>query len=140
MLGLLLHEELDTLVAGSREEGGVVETANGRKFDALVEVELVDAHEAGAAAVCWRSPESLGGLEFDALVDEHVEVELVEVEPLGCRWAAGLLQPQLDCWLVVMAATAAVSLVTCAVRSAVTEFSVGALFAALRVDFLRPSL
>ena len=52
MLGLLLHEELDTLVAGSREEGGVVETANGRKFDALVEVELVDAHEAGAAAVC----------------------------------------------------------------------------------------
>jgi hypothetical protein len=71
--------------------------------------------------------DELGGLEFDAFVDEDVEVELVDAQ-------------QAVSLLVVMAATAAVSLVTCAVRWAVTEFSVGALFAALRVDFLRPSL
>ena len=71
--------------------------------------------------------DELGGLEVDALVDEYVEVERVDAQ-------------QAVPLLVVMAATAAASLVTFAVRSAVTEFSVGALFAALMVDFLHPSL
>jgi hypothetical protein len=90
------------------------------------EVEELDAFVGGSREE-GGGVDELGGLKFDALVDENVEVELFDAQ-------------QAVSLLVVMAETAAASLVTCSVRSAVTEFLVEALFAALRVDFLRPSL